>query len=141
VNRKSIPIPEPIAQLQRQSASAIAVGTAAFLSEPARATRELTGTSKTRNGDARPSAPLFWGLVRRIPQELGSGDGRIVANSLPTWAFVRGRRVFGVEQRGETVRTRMSGSPACIRTAVHGSGDETTWNRFWAPGIESRILI
>jgi hypothetical protein len=30
--------------------------------------------------------------------------------------------------------------PACIRTTVHAP-ETTTWNRFWAPGIESRILI
>ena len=45
------------------------------------ATRELTGRSKTRNGDDRPSGPESWRLGRRVPPEPGSGDGKTVANS------------------------------------------------------------
>jgi hypothetical protein len=45
------------------------------------ATSELTGRSKTRNGDDRPSGPESWRLGRRVPPEPGSGDGKTVANS------------------------------------------------------------
>ena len=38
-------------------------------------TRELTGRSKTRNGDGRLSGPLIRRPVRRVPQKPGSGDG------------------------------------------------------------------
>jgi hypothetical protein len=48
---------------------------------PLSATRELTGRSKTRNGDDRPSGPVSWRLERRVPQEPGSGDEKTVANS------------------------------------------------------------
>ena len=55
-------------------------GTTAVV-ELASATRELTGKSKKRNGDDRPSGPVSWRLERRVPQEPGSGDGKTVANS------------------------------------------------------------
>jgi len=53
--------------------------------------------------------------VRRVPQKPGSGDGWIVADGHQIGAAVRGRRLFAVEQRGETVRRITSGSPAWIR--------------------------
>jgi hypothetical protein len=48
---------------------------------PLTQTRELTGRSKARNGDDRPSGPVSWRLERRVPQAPGSGDGKAVANS------------------------------------------------------------
>jgi hypothetical protein len=45
------------------------------------ATRELTGRSKTRNEDDRPSGSVSWRPGRRVPQAPGSGDGKTVANS------------------------------------------------------------
>ena len=48
---------------------------------PNRRDSELTGRSKTRNGDDRPSGPESWRLGRRVPPEPGSGDGKTVANS------------------------------------------------------------
>src|SRR6476660_5103973 len=43
--------------------------------------RELTGRSKTRNGDMRPPVPLILRSGVLSTAEAGSGDGTIVANS------------------------------------------------------------
>ena len=80
---------------------------------------ELTTSRKYLNGDNRPVR----GRTTKLESATMTGSVAVETGGLvekrPNWATVRGHRRVSVNHWAETVRPKVAGSAAWIRTTIH----------------------